>query len=201
MAEIIKSDGNDSDFPDAEVDKQLLLNSLKKQKEGTILGVEKVINPKRKDYGNGPKAQLSVIFTILGDLPECIVYELDDNGKRIQYEDELTGDKKYKMKKADGHMKEVFYIFYANIKNGEEGLDDDTVLITTPGTSSYSFFREALIDGGALSDDAPRESIATNFKELKECMDGFTFRGKFEIAGTKNKFKSLLCERVSEDEI
>lgn len=189
------------DFPDSPCDKTLLLNSLKKyQKNGVILGVEKVINPKEKTYGDARKALISVVFTIVGSMDKCILYELDDNGKRIKYEDEMTGEEKYRMKVSDGSLAEVIFPFYANIQDGE--LDENTTLIITPKTSSYSFFREGLIDGGALPEDAPVQSIATTFAELKECLDGFTFKGKYElIKGKYRSFPSLLCERVSEDEI
>lgn len=189
----------DKSFPDSPCDKTLLLNSLKKyQKDGAILGVEKVINPKEKNYGDARKALISVVFTIVGSMPKCILYELDDNGKRIKYEDEMTGEEKYKMKVEDGNLKEVIYPFYANISEGE--LDDNTTLVITPKTSSYSFFREGLIDGGALPEDAPMQSIATNFAEIKESLEGFTFRGKYElIKGKYRSFPSLLCERVEEE--
>ena len=63
-------------------------------------------------------------------------------------------------------------------------------------------FKEALIDFGALPEDIGNEAIATDFAEIKECLDGFHFRGKYDVIKGKNRsFPYLLCERVSEDEI
>lgn len=187
-------------FPKEPCDKHLILSSIKKhQPEGVILGVEKIIEPKKNNYG---KATISIIFTVVGSMPKCTLYELDDDGQYIEYEDEMTGETRRKMKIGDGNLATVFFPFYANIQNGDGGLDEHTTLTITPGTSSYSFFREALIDGGALPEDAPKDSIATDFAELKECLEGFTFRGKYElIKGKDRSFPSLLCERVSEDEM
>jgi len=198
MAQIIQDE--EKVFPREPCDKNLLLSSIKKhQPEGVILGVEKVIEPKKNNFG---KVTINCVFTIVGQMPKCIQYVLDENGQYIQYEDEMTGETRRKMHIVDGNLATVFYPFYANLKNGEDGLDENTTLIITPGTSSYSFFKEALIDGGELPEDTGRVSIATNFKELKECLEGFTFRGKYELIKGKNRsFQSLLVERVSEDDI
>lgn len=198
MAQIVKDEKKV--FAKEPCDKTLLLSSIKKhQPKGVILGVEKVIEPRKNNFG---KATISVIFSIVGNMPKCTQYALDKKGQYIEYEDEMTGETRRKMKVDDGNLLTVFFPFYANIKKGEEGLDENTTLIITPGTSSYSFFKEALIDGGELPEDVGRESIATNFNELKECLEGFTFRGKYElIKGSNRSFPSLLVERISEDEM
>lgn len=198
MAQVIEEEKKV--FPREPCDKTLLLSSIKKhQPEGVLLGVEKVIEPKKNNFG---KATISVIFTIVGNMEKCTLYELDDDGQYIEYEDEMTGETRRRMRIDDGNLATVFFPFYANIQGGEDGLDENTTLVITPGTSSYSFFREALIDGGELAEDTPRQSIGTNFAELKQCLDGFTFIGKYELIKGKNRsFPSLLCERISEDNI
>lgn len=185
-------------FPREPCDKSLILTSIKKhQPEGVEMGVEKVIEPKKNAYG---KATIPTILTITGDMPKCILYELDDDGQYIEYEDEMTGETRRKMKVDDGSLATVFFPFYATIQGGEDGLDENTTLIITPGTSSYSFFKEALISGGELPSDVGNQSIATNFKELKECLDGFSFIGKYELIKGKNRsFPSLKCERIEEE--
>lgn len=187
-------------FPKEPCDKNLLLSSIRKhQPDGVILGVEKVINAKLNNFG---KVTIPIIFTIVGSMEKCIQYVLDNDGQYVEYEDEMTGETKRKLHIVDGNLATVFYPFYANLGNGESGLDENTTLVITPGTSSYSFFREALIDGGELPVDAPRQSIATTFAELKEVLEGFTFKGKYELIKGKNRsFPSLLCERVSEEDI
>ena len=187
-------------FPRDPCDKTLLLGSLKSfQRQGVILGVEKVIDPRKNSYG---KASINVVLTIVGSMDKCRLYELDDDGQYIEYEDEMTGENRRKVYIDDGQLKTVFFPFYANIGKDEDGLDENTTLIITPGTSSYSFFKEALIDFGALPEDTGNEAIATDFAEIKECLDGFHFRGKYDVIKGKNRsFPYLLCERVSEDEI
>lgn len=200
MAELLQNEEKKKKvFPKEPCDKNLLLGSIKSfQKEGVILGVEKVIEPKKNAYG---KATLPMILTVTGQMPKLRVYELDNKGQYIEYEDEMTGETRRKVKIEDGQLKTVFFPFYANIKEGEDGLDENTTLIITPGTSSYSFFREALIDADELPEDMGNQSIATCFKEIKECLDGWIFRGKYDVIKGKNRsFPYLLCERVNEDE-
>lgn len=184
-------------FPKEPCDKHLILQSIKKhQPEGVEMGVEKVVTPKKNNFG---KATIPAILTITGEMPKCILYELDENGQYVIEEDDITGEQKRKLKVDDGSLATVFFPFYANIKDGEDGLDENTTLIITPGTSSYSFFREALIEGGELPSNVGRQSIATNFAELKECLEGFTFIGKYELIKGKNRsFPSLLVERIEE---
>lgn len=199
MAQIVETEDKKV-FPKEPCDKNLLLGSIKSfQKDGVILGVEKVIEPKKNVYG---KATINVILTITGSMEKCRVYDLDEDGQYIEYEDEMTGETRRKVKIEDGTLKTVFFPFYANVKSGEDGLDENTTLIITPGTSSFSFFKEALIDAEALPEDMGNQSIATNFKEIKECLEGWTFLGKYGIIkGKNNSFPYLLCERVSEEDI
>ena len=198
MAQVIQEEQGDKVFPREPCDKNLILQSIKKhQPDGVMMGVEKVIDAKKNNFG---KVTIPVILTITGEMPKCILYELDEDGQYVEYEDEITGEKKRKLKIDDGQLATVFFPFYANIKQGEDGLDENTTLIITPGTSSYSMFREALIDGGELPSDVGRQSIATNFAELKECLDGFCFLGKYEtIKGKNRSFPSLLVERIEEE--
>ena len=186
-------------FPREPMDKSLILSSIKSfQPDGVILGVEKMIEPKKNNFG---KVSLNTVFTVVGSMPKARVYDLDENGQYIEYEDEMTGETRRKISIEDGQLKTVFFPFYANIR-GDGELDENTTLIITPGTSSYSFFREAFIDAEELPVDAPNQSIATNFAEIKEACTGFTFRGKHDVIRGKNRsFPYLKCERVSEDEI
>lgn len=187
-------------FPREPCDKSLILSSLKKhQPDGAIMGVEKLIQPKKNTFG---KVTIPSVLTIVGTMPKCILYDLDADGQYIMEEDEITGETKKKLRIGDGNLQTVFFPFYANIGKGEEGLDEETTLVITPGTSSYSFFKECLIDGGELPEDTGDVAIATNYKELKECCEGFTFRGKYELIKGKNRsFPSLLVERVSDEEL
>lgn len=199
MAQVIKQEDKQV-FPKEPCDKNLLLGSIKKQQpDGVVLAVEKVILPKKNNFG---KVTMPTILTIIGEMDKCTLYELDNDGQYIEYEDEMTGETRRKMYIGDGHLQTVFFPFYANLQDKDAEVDENTTLIITPGTSSYSFFKEALIHGGELPEDVGRESIATNFAELKECLEDFTFLGKHEVIKGKNRsFPSLLVERISEDEV
>lgn len=203
MAQYIKESSEKTTFPDEPCDKGLLLNSIKKYSpDGVILAVERIITPKEKVYGDSRKANINLILKIIGTMDKCILYVLDDDGKKIEYEDEMTGEMKYKMEINEGTYKTVFFPFYANIGQGETGLDEDTALIVTPMTSSYSLFKEALINNGDLPEDMSNQSIGTTFKELNEALTDFVFRGKFEMIKTKSRrFPSLKVERVEDSEI
>lgn len=197
MAELVQEEKKV--FPREPCDKTLLLSSIKSyQKDGVILGVEKVIDPKKNNFG---KVTINVIFTIVGSMPKCRLYELDEEGQYIDYEDEMTGETRRKVHITDGQLATVFFPFYANLGKDEDGLDENTQLIITPGTSSYSFFKEALIEYGELPEDMGTQSFSTNFAEIKEALQGFTFRGKHGVGGRQRKFAYLLCERIDEDEI
>ena len=203
MAQLMEESNEEKTiFPKEDMDKDLLLSSFKSYaKDGVVLGVEKFLTPKRRDYGSGPKANINMILSVIGSMPKGRMYDLDDDGQYIMYEDEMTGETRRKIKIGDCQLKTVFFPFYANIKEDEEGLDDNTTLIITPGTSSYSFFKEALIDMGELPADMGKKAFSTSVGELKEAVEGWEFLGKYELIKGKNRsFPSLKCERLDKDE-
>jgi len=179
-------------FPKEPVDKELLLGSLRDYaKDGVVMGVEKVIEPRLNTYG---KVTINTVFTIVGEMPKCRQYILDEDGQYTYYVDDKTGEERRDIKVDDGQLCTVFFPFYAVPKG--EGLDENTKLLITPGTSSYSFFRTAFIDAGELPADMGNQAFSTNFAELKEVLEGFEFVGKYAVGGSKRKFAYLQCERV-----
>lgn len=195
MATIIEDDGNGKEFPKEPIDKDLLLGSIRDfQPKGVIMGVEKVIEPKANAYG---KVTISTILTIVGSMEKCRKYILDENGQYTMYKDEKTGEERRDIEVADGNLCTVFFPFYAVPKG--EGLDENTTLLITPGTSSYSFFNEAYMDAEEVP-EGNTKAFKTTFKEMKEVLDGFTFKGMYAEGGTKRKFPFLKCERVKEEE-
>ena len=162
--------------------------------DGVVMGVEKVVTPRMGNYG---KVNIPIIFTIIGSMPKCRLYNLDDDGQYQFYTDERTGEERIDVIVDDGQLKTVFFPFYAVPKG--DGLDENTTLYIAPGTSSYPLFREALIEYGGLPSDMGRQAFNTTFAELKEALEGFEFIGKYAQGGTKNKFDYLDVERVSED--
>jgi hypothetical protein len=197
MAELVKDEKSENKlFPREPLDKRLLLGSLKDfQKDGVVLGVEKVITPKMGAYG---KVNMPLILTVLGSMPKARQYNLDDDGQYQYYTDERTGEERVDVIVDDGQLKTVFFPFYA-VPKGDGSLDEYTTLYITPGTSSYPLFREALIEADALPSDMGKQAFNTNFNELKEALEGFEFLGKYAVGGTKNKFEYLDVERVDLD--
>ena len=193
MASILQEE-NQKVFAKEPMDKELLLSSLRDFcEDGTMIGVEKVIQPKLNGYG---KVTISTILKILGEMPKARKYVLDEEGQYTFYTDDKTGEERRDIEVGEGHMATVFFPFYAVPKDTE--LDDETTLVITPATSSYSFFREAYINAGELPSDMGNMSFSTNFKEMKDVVEGFVFIGKHKIGGTKRKFPYLYCERVEE---
>ena len=193
--ELVQDDNDKKVFPKEPCDKNLLLNSIKSfQPEGVECGVDKMVTPRKNNFG---KVTLNAVLRIIGDMPKCRLYDLDENGQYIEVEDEMTGESRRKIIVGDGNMKTVFFPFYANIKKGEEGLDENTTLIILPKTSSYSFFREAFVENGDIPSNAPEQAIATCFKEIEEVLTGFTFIAKYELIKGKNRaFPALKVEQI-----
>lgn len=195
MAEILQEEAGTTVFPKEPMDKELLLSSLRDYaKKGVIIGVEKVIEPKLNKFG---KVTINTILTIVGSMPKGRKYILDEDGQYTFYVDEKTGEERRDLEVGDCQLCTVFFPFYAVPKG--EGLDENTTLLITPGTSSYSFFKTAYIDAEELPADMGQVSFTTNFAEMKEVLDGFTFRGKYALGGSKRKFAYLECEQVEEE--
>lgn len=196
MATIVE-DNEQKVFPKEPMDKELLLSSLRDYaQEGVLMGVDKIITPRKNAYG---KATINTILRILGEMPKARKYILDEEGQYTFYTDDKTGEERRDIEIGEGHMATVFFPFYA-VPKGDGELDENTTLVITPATSSYSFFREAFINAGELPSDMGNQAFSTNFTEMKEVLEGFTFIAKHQIGGTKRKFPYLLCERVEEVE-
>jgi len=195
MVEIIQENGSSTVFPKEPIDKDLLLSSLRDyNKDGVVLGVEKVLTPKKNKYN---KVTINTVLTVIGSMDKGRKYILDEQGQYTFYIDDKTGEKRRDLEVGDCQLCTVFFPFYA-VPEGE-GLDENTPLLITPGTSSYSFFKEAYINGEALPKDCGNVAFKTNFKEMKEVVEGFNFRGYYAEGG-KNNFQYLRCEQLDEEE-
>lgn len=195
MVEIVEENDSSTVFPKEPIDKDLLLSSLRDyNKDGVVLGVEKVLTPKRNKY---KKVTINTVLTVIGSMDKGRKYILDEQGQYTFYIDDKTGEKRRDLEVGDCQLCTVFFPFYA-VPEGE-GLDENTPLLITPGTSSYSFFKEAYINAEALPKDCGNVSFKTNFKEMKEVVEGFNFRGYYAEGG-KNNFQYLRCEQLDEKE-
>lgn len=201
MVRIIESssgDGENKVFPKEPIDKNLLLSSLREFKpEGVVMGVEKVLQPRKSTFTKG-KATLNMIFTIIGSFDECRLYDLDKEGQYIEEYDQATGKNRNKVIIGDAQLKTVFFPFYANCDASE--IDEETDLIIIPKTSSYPFFRQAYVEYGALPKDCGLVAFATNYKEMQEVFNGYEFLGKYGFFKGKNSFEFLDCESLDKEE-
>lgn len=194
MAQIVADEKSADKFPREPCDKKLLLGSLRDYaQEGVEMGVDKVLTPKMTAFG---KVSINMILSIVGEMEQCRLYDLDEEGQYQYVDDPMTGEQRIKVKVGNGHMATVFFPFYA-VPKGEKGeLDEKTPLLVTPGTSSYSLFREAMIESEFLPADMGNQSFMTDYAELKEALEGFTFKGFYANGGSKNKFDYLRVERL-----
>lgn len=196
MAQVIAEEKSSEKFPREPCDKRLFLGSARDYcPEGVVMGVNKVLTPKMTAFG---KVSINTVLQIIGEMPKCRLYDLDKEGQYQFVDDPMTGEQRIKVKVDDGHMATVFFPFYA-VPKGENGeLDESTPLLVTPGTSSYSLFKEAMLESEFLPADMGNQSFMTDFNELKEALEGFTFKGFYAQGGSKNKFDYLRAERVEE---
>lgn len=197
MAELVNDEKSSKKvFPKEPCDKKLLLGSIKDyQPDGVVLGTEKVINPRKNAYG---KISINLIFTILGSMPKCRLYNLDEDGQYQEIMDERSGEKRMDIIVDDGQLKTVFFPFYADPSPKDAELDENMGLLVKPGTSSYPLFKMALINAEELPADMGNQSFKTTFSELKEALEGFEFLGKYAVGGSKNKFDYLDVELLDE---
>ena len=193
MAKIVEQNTENKVFPKEPIDKNLLLSSLREfAPDGVGMGVEKVLNPRLSTFSKG-KATINVVFTILGTMEKCRLYDLDDEGQYVKEYDPATGKDRNKVLLEDNvSLKTVFFPFYANCEANE--IDEETTLTIIPKTSSYPFFKKAYMDFEALPSDCPEVAFETNFKEMKEVLDNYDFKGKYGFYKGKNSFEYLDVE-------
>lgn len=192
MAKIVENSDGDNKFPNSRIGKTPFLTSIRDfAPDGVLLGIERVsrVFPVKQEP---EKAQISIEFVVMGDMDKCRLYELDDNGDYVVIKDELTGkeDKKIVLEpiKADDLM--MFPMFFPCGKPKE--IDNEADLTFYPQSSAYPLFKFALQNAGELPSDMGNKPFATNQVELKDALEGLTFKGKCEeIKGTYHYFRLL----------
>jgi len=182
MAKIIE-DSESKVFPKDPLDKKLLLSSIRDFcPDGLSLGVEKVSRLFVTSFG---KTQMTVQLCVLGEMPKCRMYELDEEGQYIMVKDDLTGDENPKIKIDDGHL--AMCTLFLGVNCDEKEPDDDTEFTVYPTSGAYPLFSSALIENGDLPAEAKGKAFSSTANELREALEGFEFTGK--SAKSKGKFK------------
>ncbi len=201
MAKIVEANDGDNKFPNPVIGKTPFLTSLRDfcvedgVQYGVEMGVEKVsrVFPVKQDPS---KAQMSVEVTIMSDMPKCRKYELDDDGEYVMMKDELTGKeaKKLILEPVSGDELISFPIFFPCGKPSE--ITNEADLTFYPSSSAYPLFKLALMEAGELPEDMGDKPFVSNQVELKEALEGFTFRGKCEEIKGKYNYVRLQAESL-----
>lgn len=189
MAQYVEMN-EESKFPNSRVGKTEFLTSIRDfAPDGVLLGIERVsrIFPLKQDP---EKAQMMVEFMVMSDMTKCRLFELDENGDYITIKDEITGKEQKKIVlepvKEDDLL--TFPMFFPCGKPDE--FTNEVDLKFYPVSSAYPLFKLALINAGGLPKDMGDKPFITNQEELKEALEGFTFKGKCEeIKGTYHYFR------------
>ena len=180
-------------FPKDPLDKKLLLSSIRDfAPEGIQLGVEKFSRPFLTSFG---KVQFTVQVCIMGEMPKCRMYELDENGQYIMVKDELTGEEHPKIKIDDGELA-MATMFLGGTCDNPKDMDEETEVTVYPTSGAYPLFREGLIANGDLPEDMKKVAFTTTGLELKEALEGFVFIGTSKKSNGKFKFEYLGVERI-----
>lgn len=187
MAEILEEVTTKTQYPKDPLDKRLLLASIRKYyPDGLELGVERVSKPYRTSFG---KVQLTVQLCITDDeVDKVLQYELDDNGQYIIIEDEF-GEEKKKVIIGEGNL--LMATLFMTVNCDSDEVDEETTFKIYPTSGTYPLFKSALQESGDLPEDMGRVPFATNGKEVKEALEGFTFTGKTAKSNGKFKFDYL----------
>lgn len=174
-------------FPKDPLDKKLLLSSMRDFcPDGLKLGVEKLSRLFVTSFG---KTQMTVQLCILGDMPKCRMYELDDEGQYILVKDDLTGEENPKIKIDDGHL--AMCTLFLGVTCDTKEVDDDTEFTVYPTSGAYPLFASALIENGDLPAEAKGKAFSTTANELRDSLEGFEFVGFADKSKGKFKFDFL----------
>ena len=196
MAKILEENDGDNKFPNVRISKTNFLTSVRDFcEDGVILGIEKVsrLFESTQDAGKG---QITVEHTIMSDMPKCRVFALDEDGKYIEQMDELTGKetKKIVLEEIKGDDLESFPIFMPCGRPSE--FTNEADLKFYPVSSAYPLFKLALQEAGELPKNMGNKPFVTNQIELKEALEGFTFRAKCEEVKGKYNYLRMSAESI-----
>lgn len=189
MASIVEQ-SDDNKFPNPVLGKTEFLTSVRDFKpEGVKMGIERV--SKLFAVKQEPtKAQMMVELCLMDDMDKCRFYDLDDDGEYITVKDEITGkeNKKIVLNPVKGTDLVMFPMFFPCGK--PEEISNEATLTFYPTSSAYPLFKLALQNAGELPKDMGDKAFATTQEELKNALEGFTFRAKCEeIKGTYHYFR------------
>lgn len=186
MAKIVE-ESESKVFPKDPLDKRLLLSSIRDYApDGLKLGVEKVSSPFITSFG---KMQFTVQLCILDEMPECRLYELDDEGQYIMMKDDLTGEEKPKIHIGEGHLE--LCTLFLGVSCEDKEVDVDTEFTVYPSSGAYPLFKAGLIANGDLPEDMGSKPFVSTGAELKEALEGFDFIGVYKKSNGKFKFEYL----------
>lgn len=154
------------------VTSKYFMSSIKSwyNKDGIKMGVERV-SDLYANKNDKKKRGIAVAFSILDEMKQCRARVIDENGKVVQEEDEVTGETRDKIELiADPDMVTFFY----NVRIEDEELKEFSV---NPKASCFPLFNWAFIKNEDLPEDNNKGFIC-DIEELKDALEGLIFMGK-----------------------
>ena len=151
---------------------RLFLNSIKSwEKDGILVGVERVSKPFKAQGGDDDKYVVGIDLSLGEDMEKCRVRAVED-GKVVMVEDE-EGNEKPKIEIVD--WVEVVPLYF-NMRLVDEDKDEYKVF---EKSSAFPLFNYAFIEAGLLPKGNTKNIIFTH-EELVEALEGLEFRATVE---------------------
>lgn len=198
MAQIIEPVEGEKKFPNSRLGKTEFLTSVRDfAPDGVLLGIERVsrVFPALQDPSKG---QIAIELCLMDNMDKCRLFALDGDGEYVIVKDELTGkeSRKIVLEPVKAEDLVMFTLFMPCGKPKE--MTNDATLLFYPVSSAYPLFKLALQNAGQLPMDMGDKPFSTTQEELKDALEGFTFKGKCEEVNGKYHYFRLQAELVDE---
>lgn len=154
----------------------------------------------KSNFNNKKEPNIAVKLNILEDMPKCRARALDNEGKVIKVEDEISGESKPKIELIKNPEEVTFFFKLKEVgKHGDETEGEEAFI--SKNSSAYPLINLAFTSNGDL-DESNDKSIIANNEELKNALEGFEFIAKCAKGDFKGKkYNYLLAEPVGQQEI
>lgn len=154
------------------VTSKYFMSSIKSwyNKHGIKVGIEKVSNLYANKQDKN-KRGVAVTLSILGDMPKCRARVIDDDGKVVRVEDEVTGEERDEIAIISDPDEVTF--FY-NVRIEDEEKNEFSV---NPKASCFPLFNFAFQATGDLPEDNT-EGFICDIDELQSALKGIEFTAK-----------------------
>lgn len=156
------------------ITKTTFLSSLQQfYKDGIDVRVNSVSRVFNNQY-NDEKPSIFVNLDIIGNMPRCLAYEVDDDGNYVKELDKL-GKQTNKLIEIDGTGKSVSLSY--NLKYSDEYDDeiDDLEFDVSSWSSFYPLLNYGLKENGMV-DRNNSDSVYVTHEDIKEALEDLEFK-------------------------